>query len=242
VRLFGSRRQLQVILSAGITLIGMFCGYLSVSFTLKGAFITAAWFIVAGGVLDALDGPIARVLRGTSEFGGELDSFADLICFGLAPSLLIYRVYFSQWGVVGLVLSFLPTMVCALRLTRYNLAPTDDNPGYKLGFTSTANGLLLASFVIFSRDFSGSYGFPAIAAALVLVSCGLMVSTIPYMTVGKFMAGGVWRTPQGALVLPIVLAVVLFPAKAFFPAMVAMMLQGPLGPRIEHVLHLALRH
>jgi CDP-diacylglycerol--serine O-phosphatidyltransferase len=219
------------------TLSSMFCGYLSVTFTLKGSFLVAAWLIVAGGILDACDGLLARALHSNSAFGGEVDSFADLISFGLAPSLLIYRVYFSHWGIVGLGLGFLPTMMTAVRLSRYNLGLTSSTREYFGGFTSTANGALLASFVLFAHGLPRQDLFPYVAAALIVVSCVLMVSGVPYMTIGKYTGGGVWKTKQGALWMPVWFIVALFPERAFFPAMLTLMLQGPLAPRIEQMVH-----
>jgi CDP-diacylglycerol---serine O-phosphatidyltransferase len=219
------------------TLTSMFCGYLSVTFTLKGSFLIAAWLIIGSSALDACDGLLARALRSNSEFGGEVDSFADLISFGVAPSLLLYLVYFKHWGIPGLVVSFLPTMVTAVRLTRYNLGLTTSDREYFGGFTSTANGCLLASFVLFAHDLPQQDLFRFIAAGLVLISCVLMVSGVPYMTLGKYTGGGVWKTKQGALWMPVWVSVALFPDKAFFPAMLTVMLQGPLAPRIEQMVH-----
>lgn len=227
----------RAVVPAVVTLGSMFCGYFSATLTLTGALTTAAWLIVAAGALDALDGPLARALHADSKFGGELDSFADLISFGLAPSLLVYRGYFWHWGVAGLLLGFTPAMASALRLARFNLTGTGASQDYFSGFTSTANGCLLASFVLFSHDLLAYPTYQAVAAGLVVTSSILMVSGTPYMSIGKFVAGGVWRTPQGALWLPVWLSALLFPAKALFPAMLTLMLQGPLGPRIEQALH-----
>ncbi len=215
----------------------MLCGYLSVIATLSGSITAAAWWIVAGGVLDAFDGPIARRMRVESNFGGELDSFSDLVTFGVAPSLLCYQAYFHHWGPPGMALGFLPMMAAALRLARYNLTVKTGSREYFTGFTSTANGCLLASFVIFSQAISWHAAYQPIATGLVLVSSLLMVSGVPYMTLSKYAGGGVWKTPQGAIWAPVGVTVLLFPDKAFFPAMLTLMLQGPLGPRIEQVFH-----
>jgi CDP-diacylglycerol---serine O-phosphatidyltransferase len=230
-------RLVRITAPAWFTLGSMFCGYLSVTFTLKGNFVTAAWLIVASGALDTVDGPLARRLGVVSKFGGELDSFADLVSFGLAPSLLFYNAYFTHWSAPGLLLGFIPLMVTSIRLTRYNLTTNTGSRDYFNGFTSTASGCLLASFVLFSHNLSWHLAFSPIAALLVVLSSALMISGVPYMTVGKFTAGGVWRTPQGALWTPVWLSVLLFPDKAFFPAMLTLMLQGPLGPPIDRAFH-----
>ena len=230
-------RLLRTSIPASITLTSMFCGYLSVTFTLKGAFTTAAWLIICSGILDAIDGPAARALHTDSKFGGELDSFADLVSFGVAPSLLFYRAYFAPWGAPGLVLSFLPTMISALRLTRFNITSGTEKGEYFSGFTTTASACLLASFLLFCHDLWGERVFPGMAAGLVVVASVLMLSRVRYITITKFTSEGLWRTPKGALCLPVAISVVVFPSKAFFPAMVALMLQGILGPRIEQAVH-----
>ncbi|MBV9278450.1 MAG: CDP-diacylglycerol--serine O-phosphatidyltransferase [Chloroflexi bacterium] len=234
--LFGSPR-VRAILPGCVTLLAMFCGYVSVTFTLKGAYITAAWLIVCGGILDALDGSLARLLRADTKFGGELDSFADLVSFGIAPSLLFYRAYFSSWGTIGVLLSFAPTMMGALRLTRYNLTDTGGQRDYFSGFTTTASASLLASFLLFNNDVWGRHDFPDIAAALVLLCSILMVSRVRYATLARLMSTGVWRPPKGILLLPLAVSIVLFPAKAFFPAMLVLMLEGLLHRPIGHALH-----
>lgn len=230
-------RLLRITAPAWFTLGSMFCGYLSITFTLKGNFITAAWLIVASVVLDAVDGPLARRLHVASKFGAELDSFADLVSFGLAPSLLFYNAYFNHWSVPGLLIGFTPLMVTSIRLTRYNLATITGPRDYFNGFTSTASGCLLASYVLFSYNVTWHLAYSAIAVLLVVISSALMISGVPYMTVGKFTAGGVWRTPQGALWTPVWLSVLIFPDKAFFPAMLTLMLQGPLGPPLDRAFH-----
>lgn len=232
-----SSRWLRPTAPATVTIAGMFCGYLSLALTFQRSWIAAAWLIAAGGMLDALDGPVARRLRAESRFGAELDSFTDLVTFGLAPAVLFYWAFFSHWGPVGLACGFLPVVASMLRLTRYNLTAAGGNREYFRGFTSTANGCLLASFVLFSHGFWQHSIVSVIAVCLVVLSSILMVSGIPYMSIGKFMGGGVWKTPQGGFWIPVAVLVMLFPAKAFFPAMLTVMVQGPLGPRIEHALH-----
>jgi CDP-diacylglycerol--serine O-phosphatidyltransferase len=222
---------------SAVTLAGMFCGFLSMAQTLDRSYVTAAWLIAAGGVLDACDGPIARRLRVAGNFGMELDSFTDLVTFGLAPALLFYSAYFRQWGVAGLLLGFLPVAATTIRLARYNLTEPGVDREYFRGFTSTASGCLLASYILFTHDLVRHIPLAPAAAALVILSSILMISGVPYMSIGKYIGGGVWKTPQGTFWIPIGLAVLIFPAKALFPALLTVMVQGPLAPRIEPVLH-----
>jgi len=234
-----SFRFLRAGLPACLTLGSMLCGYLSVVYTFNGSLTIAAWLIVCGGGLDAIDGPLARVLRGTSNFGRELDSFADLMSFGVAPSLLFYHAYFRPWGAPGMLISFLPTMMGALRLTRFNITTTAQTRDYFMGFTTTANGNLLASFLLFSHTVWGGHDVAGLAAGLVVLSSVLMASRIRYSTLARFACWGEWMGPKGALCLVVVVSLVLFPDKAFFPAMTVLMLEGmlsrPIGQAVRHV-------
>ena len=83
------------------TTLNMFCGFYAVIASLNGKFITAAVSIVIAGVFDNLDGKIARATNTTSKFGVELDSLADVVSFGVAPSFLIYKIYLIQFGAAG---------------------------------------------------------------------------------------------------------------------------------------------
>jgi CDP-diacylglycerol--serine O-phosphatidyltransferase len=231
------RSNVRAAVPAAVTLAGMLCGFYSLTLTLGHSYLMAAWLIPIGGVLDACDGPLARRLGVAGKLGGQLDSFTDLITFGLAPALLCYSVYFRPWGAGGLVLGFLTVAATALRLARYNLTEPGVDREYFQGFTSTASGCLLASFILFSHGLSRHALFATVAAILVVLSSVLMVSGVPYMSIGKYIGGGVWKTPQGTFWIPISIAVLIFPAKALFPALLTVMVQGPLAPRIEPVLH-----
>ena len=81
----------------------MFCGFVSIAYAFEGNYLTASWLIILAAVFDALDGLIARLTRSYSEFGVEFDSLADVISFGVAPSVLIYTAHFQYMGKIGLV-------------------------------------------------------------------------------------------------------------------------------------------
>jgi CDP-diacylglycerol--serine O-phosphatidyltransferase len=217
----------------------MLCGYLSVVYALHGSFTTSAWLIVCSGVLDAIDGPLARALHGAGDFGRELDSLADLVSFGVAPSVLFYHAYFLHWGMPGMLISFLPTMVGALRLTRYNITASAESRDYFMGFSTTASGNLLASFVLFSHRAWNGHDVAGVAAGLVILSSILMASRIRYSTLARFTSGGMWVGPKGVVCLVFGVGLVLFPDKAFFPAMTAVMLEGmlsrPIGLAVRQV-------
>ena len=110
-------------LASSITVLNMFAGFLSITFSIKGDIATAAWLIFWAGVFDAFDGKIARFMGTTSRFGMELDSLADLISFGAAPSIAVYSVLSSaNMSLVPIALiSFIPMLFVAIRLARFNV-------------------------------------------------------------------------------------------------------------------------
>lgn len=90
-----------------LTMMGLCAGLVAIRFGLEGRFAQAAAFIVAAGVIDGLDGRIARLLKGTSRFGAEFDSLSDFLCFGVAPGLILYLWTLQNAGPIG----FIPAMM-----------------------------------------------------------------------------------------------------------------------------------
>lgn len=109
------------ILPNSLTLSGMFFGFYSILSAIKGNFDYAAWAIMIAVVFDGLDGWVARLTHSTTRFGIELDSLSDLVAFGVAPSVLIYKWAIAPFGRVGFAAAFLFTACGALRLARYNV-------------------------------------------------------------------------------------------------------------------------
>ncbi|MEX2009644.1 MAG: CDP-diacylglycerol--serine O-phosphatidyltransferase, partial [Dongiaceae bacterium] len=103
-----------------LTVLALCAGLTSIRFAFQERWEMAVFAIVIAGVLDGLDGRIARLLDGSSKFGAELDSLSDFLAFGVAPALLLY--YFTMKSVVGIgwALALLFAVCCALRLARFN--------------------------------------------------------------------------------------------------------------------------
>jgi len=92
-------------------------------------------FIYIAAFVDFVDGRIARLLKNDSEFGMHYDSLSDLICFGLAPSLLIYIVYLASYGKLGMMCSIFLIICVALRLSRFNTLSHNQKNNFFCGFT-----------------------------------------------------------------------------------------------------------
>jgi phosphatidylserine synthase len=80
---------------------GLFCGVYSLIASVRGDFLIAAVAIMAANVFDILDGRVARLTKTTSRFGIEYDSLCDLVAFGVAPAILVYRWALEPWGTIG---------------------------------------------------------------------------------------------------------------------------------------------
>lgn len=104
-----------------LTLCGMFFGFYSILASLKGNYIHAAWAILIANIFDGLDGWVARLTQSTTRFGIELDSLSDLVAFGVAPAVMLYKWGLTPFGRVGWAAAFLFMACGALRLARYNV-------------------------------------------------------------------------------------------------------------------------
>lgn len=121
------RKRGVAILPSLFTVGSMFLGYYAIILGLRHEFGTAVTLIILAGVLDSLDGRIARMTGSASEFGKELDSLSDFLSFGLAPALLLYQWGFKDLGRTGWLFAFLLPVAGAMRLARFNvLAPAAD--------------------------------------------------------------------------------------------------------------------
>ena len=124
-----------------ITMLALCSGATGVRFAISGDFDKAAAAIVIAGLLDGIDGRVARLLRGTSRFGAELDSLSDVIAFGVAPALILYLWSLHELGRFGWVVALALAVCCALRLARFNAAlDQEDLPKKRLGFTTGVPG------------------------------------------------------------------------------------------------------
>jgi len=125
------------------------CGFLAILSAFEGNITTACWFVILAAFLDALDGRVARLSGGASQFGIELDSLADFLSFGIAPAVLVHSIKLSSLGKWGWVISIVYIMAAAYRLARFNLlAETEEKKDF-LGLPVPAAAVTLVSFIIF---------------------------------------------------------------------------------------------
>jgi CDP-diacylglycerol--serine O-phosphatidyltransferase len=155
------------------TLGNLFCGFLSIGFAASAQYSNAAILILIGMMLDSMDGRLARMLKADSNLGKELDSLADVVTFGVAPSFLVYYTYFYQFELLGLAIAGLFPLFGAYRLARFNVSPPNSSGKYFTGVPITAAGGIMALLTLF-----GNY-IPQIVTTVIFTAlCFLMVSRL----------------------------------------------------------------
>lgn len=118
-----------------VTAMALCFGLTGVRYGMSGEWERAVGSVILAGVLDGLDGRIARMLRGESRFGAELDSLSDCIAFGVAPALILYQWSLSSLPGFGWIFALAHALMCALRLARFNAAiDADEQPHKSAGF------------------------------------------------------------------------------------------------------------
>ena len=110
-----------------LTLLALAAGLTAMRFAFQERWELAVFAIAVAAVFDALDGRIARLLKGASKFGAELDSLSDFVCFGVAPAMVLFLWAMQDAGRGAWVLVMLFTMCMGLRLARFNVATDDEN-------------------------------------------------------------------------------------------------------------------
>jgi CDP-diacylglycerol---serine O-phosphatidyltransferase len=164
-----------------LTLCGMFCGFFAIMSAINGNFIHAAWAIILANIFDGLDGWIARLTNTTTRFGVELDSLSDLVAFGVAPSIMMYKWALMPFGRLGWAAAFLFVACGALRLARFNVQT--GSPGSKAfkGMPIPGAASIVASVVIFYYEYwVGIPGKNVLYPALTIILALLMVSTLRF--------------------------------------------------------------
>ena len=174
----GLRRGVSLLPSL-FTVGNMFCGYACVAHAMHDELETAALFIGVAIVLDMLDGRIARLTGTTSAFGREFDSLADVVSFGMAPALLVFRWGLEPLGRLGWAVGFVFVSAGAIRLARFNIQANSDKR-YFVGMPIPAAAAVPASTVYLYPYGLHDYRSALPALALMLVPALLMVSTIRF--------------------------------------------------------------
>ena len=169
------------ILPNTLTLCGMFLGFYAILASLKGNYIHASWAIIFATVFDGLDGWVARLTHSTTRFGIELDSLSDLVAFGVAPAVMLYKWALAPFGRVGLAFAFLFLACGALRLARYNVQMGSAESKAFTGMPIPAAATIASTLVIFHDEmWEALPGKNVYILLLTIILAVLMVSTLRY--------------------------------------------------------------
>ena len=181
-----SDKKARMILPNAITLIGICIGLTSIKFALDGKFTIAIIAILFAALMDALDGRIARLIKGTSKMGKELDSLGDVISFGVAPALIMYFWNLQYLDKLGWFVCLTYVVCVALRLARFNVN-SEEEPSWKdnffEGMPSPAGGVIVLMPLI--RSFSGlgeiffKINYDILVPLFFIMVSILLISTIP---------------------------------------------------------------
>ena len=229
VRRTGVRRVV-VIVPSLFTLFNLFFGMWSMTLAARGEFYRASWFIVFAGILDTLDGRVARLSNTGTRFGAELDSLVDVVSFGVAPAYLMYELHFATAGSAAWIFCYFYVMGAAIRLARFNITQAGRSKQYFVGLPSPAAGMTLATYFPFTQTdlFGQLRGLPwPLLLNFLMIACTiLMVSNVRYANLPR--AG--LRSARGLLGLAILLLILFFGIWQhdvfFFPLGIAYMTYG----------------
>ncbi|MBW2065735.1 MAG: CDP-diacylglycerol--serine O-phosphatidyltransferase [Deltaproteobacteria bacterium] len=206
----------------------LFGGFYAIIAAIQGRYEAGAVAVVLSGILDGIDGRIARYTKTSSLFGTEYDSLADLVAFGVAPAIIAYQWALRPFGRLGWLAAFMYVICGALRLARFNVQKSQAEMSFFKGLPIPAAACSIASLILFSGMFKNlMIGRPIFILILIYTLSFLMVSTVNYPSFKEFEIRA--RKPFNVLVWVIlVLMVVAYKPKVMlFVIMVSYLVSGP---------------
>jgi CDP-diacylglycerol--serine O-phosphatidyltransferase len=184
LKIVADKKNARMLLPNMLTLIGVCIGLTSIRFALSGEFHLAIIAIIIAALIDGLDGRIARLIKGTSKVGKELDSLTDMISFGVAPAFIMYFWKLNTLGRFGWLLCLIYVICVALRLARFNIS-SNQEPSWKDNFfegvPSPAGGILVLTPLIISLTGFNyiELNFDIITPIFFIVTSFLLISKFP---------------------------------------------------------------
>lgn len=216
------------IVPSAITVGNLFCGFLSILKAAQGDYIDSAWFIFFAGILDSLDGKVARFTGNQSRFGVEFDSFSDIVSFGVAPAVLVYQTHFNKLNTIGLFISFLIIFAGSFRLARFNInVSLSSKKKIFYGLPIPVAAFTIISFILFTDRVWGELNHRDFLIFLIILLSYLMVSSIKYPALPAFsFKKGLKNSIVLILLLTFFLSIPFFKGYIIFPACMIYILSG----------------
>ena len=197
-----------------ITVTALCAGLSAIRFAYQAEWEKAVALIIIAGILDGMDGRIARLLQADSDFGVQLDSLADFVSFGVAPAILLYLYSLQTWGNFGWAICLFFVTCQALRLARFNThagSTAEKKPDWKVNYSvgvpaPAGAGLALTPLMLlFGLHHQGLTHFsltPSLIAGFMLLSAALMASRVP-----AFVPKNIKAHPKSARFILIIVAI-----------------------------------
>ncbi|MCU0949246.1 MAG: CDP-diacylglycerol--serine O-phosphatidyltransferase [Porphyrobacter sp.] len=179
---------LRAMLPNAVTAAALCSGLTGIRFAIEGQWSFAIGLVVLAGVLDGMDGRIARLLNAQSRFGAELDSLADSLSFGVAPALILFMWSLKGWPTFGWLAALAFAICCVLRLARFNARiDLDDQPHKSAGFLTgvpapVGAGLAFTPFYLWTETGIGLLREPVFMAGWLTLIAVLMISNLPTLS------------------------------------------------------------
>jgi CDP-diacylglycerol--serine O-phosphatidyltransferase len=229
------RRRSIYLLPNLLTTGSLFAGFYGIIASIDGRYEPAAIAVIIAGVLDGLDGRLARLTHTESEFGQQYDSLSDMVSFGIAPAVIVYQWglvrladYGWIWAKLGWLAAFVYTVSAALRLARFNVRSGTSDRRFFEGLPSPSAAGLMMTMVWLGTDL-GWTGGPTLALACIVATTagGLMVSSFPYYSFKEVHPRG-RISFRNRMVIPLTLVLIFIdPPTVLFTIGVIFALSGP---------------
>ena len=179
-----TKKNPKSLLPNALTIFGVCLGLSSIKFALDTNYAISVIAIGFAAILDTLDGRVARLIKGTSKVGKELDSLTDVISFGVAPGFIMYFWALNEIGKFGWMFVLIYTVCCALRLARFNLTTIEENESWKINFfegvpSPAGAGLVLLPLILSLSGLVQFENFVILSSITILTTSILMVSKLP---------------------------------------------------------------
>jgi len=185
-----SSKKSRYLLPSALTLIGVCLGISSIKFSLDQNYSLAVILLLFAALLDGLDGRVARLIDGTSEFGKELDSLTDFVSFGIAPAFILYFWELNNYGKIGWAVTLLFSVCCVLRLARFNLTKISEEEQWRVNFfegvpSPAGAGLVLLPLIYELSNFKIGFEVRNITPYLAIFVSILLISKVPTFSFKK---------------------------------------------------------
>ena len=227
-------------LPSGLTLLGLCSGTTAIRFALSENWKAAVIAIVIAAVLDTLDGKLARLIGADSKFGAQLDSLADLVSFGIAPSVLVYMWTLQHAGGAGWTIALVFCVCCAIRLARFNIESEEAEDAHEAnkhftGVPTPAAACMILLTMLLSFQFNSAFmADPVLNGAIVSIVSLLMVSRLPTLSLKNFHLPKKLRILAAAATAGVVTLAVLWPWATLSGGLILYILTLPLSARPRH--------